>query len=130
MMEAIVALAIIVVVIQMGLSVYQLRYYDKFIRQLVQKYANSKGYELKTETSSNMLKTVIVAVIFDDNNIIIEAHEIKGNTIFSKFKPMKKLVNIEVNEALINELEIKKKNLQNKALLKLLNKKMRTIADE
>lgn len=130
MMEAIVALAIIVVILQMGLSVYQLRYYDKFIRQLVQKYANSKGYELKTETSSNMLKTVIVAIIFNDNNIIVEAYEFKGNTIFSKFKPMEELVGIEVNEAFIKELEGKKDSLKNKALLKLLNKKMRTIADE
>ena len=49
MIEAIVALAIIIIILQMGLSVYQLRYYDKFIRQLVQKYNNTKGFELKTE---------------------------------------------------------------------------------
>lgn len=129
MIEAIVALAIIIIILQMGLSVYQLRYYDKFIRQLVQKYNNTKGFELKTERSKNLLRTVIVVVVLDEGNIIVEAYEFKGNTIFSKFKPIEDILNIRIDIKFIKRLENEKNSLRNQALLKLLNKKMRPVAD-
>lgn len=122
MMEAIVALAIIVVILQMGLSVYQVRYYDKFIRQLVQKYSNSDGYKLNTETAKSIFNNVIVVVVSDQDNTIKEAYELKGSTIFSKFKIIEGLVGRKINETLINEIENKKKSLSRQALLKIFKK--------
>lgn len=122
MIEAVVALAIIIVAVQMVFSIYQVRYYDKFIRSLVKKYAQNQGYALNTETAKSLFKQVMAVVVVDENNEIVEAHEFKGNTIFSKFQPIKELEGRQINEDLIRDFEKEKMTLTDQALVKIFKK--------
>ena len=58
----------------------------------------------------------------DQNKKIIEAHVLKGNTIFSKFKVMEDLINVTVDETLIKETKEGKMSLTDQALLKIFEK--------
>lgn len=122
MIEAVVAIAIIIVVVQMVFSIYQIRYYDKFIRSLVKKYTQKQGYALNTDTAKNLFKQVMVVVVANANNEIIEAHELSGNTIFSKFQPIRELEGRQINEDLIRDFEKEKMTLTDQALVKNFKK--------
>lgn len=123
-MEAVVALAILIVILQISLSLFQMKYYEKFLRELVKKYAKSEGYELDTSISKGIFNTAIVAVVSDESHKIIEAYEYKGKTLFSKFKKKTSIINKTIDQDLIQDITLLGDSLSNKALLKLFNKKL------
>lgn len=119
-MESIVSLLILIVVLQLVLSLVQIRYYDTFIRKLVMKYKNSEGNKLTIKKGNSKLKSVIVVLVINENKKIVEAYEFNGNLIFSKFKPIMELKNATIDSFLIRDLR-EKISLRNKTLLSMIS---------
>ena len=82
----------LVLLVQLLLTVYQIQYYQKFMKDLVKKYQNTKDYQLVSEVVKSRFRSSIVALIYDQNKVIVEAYCLNGLTIFSRFQPFDQLV--------------------------------------
>lgn len=122
-MKGLAALATVIILLQLVFSLYQVNYYNRFLKNLAQKYSDSVGYSLDTEVSKNMLSSAVVAIVSDEQNKIQEAYYYKGTTIFSKFKRIEQLENRNLDQTLFDEIATSKKTLMTKALSKLIEKK-------
>ncbi len=88
-MNYMVKIAIIfttILAIQSLLTIYQIRYYSRFLRNLTRKYSGNKGYTLRTEVYKKKLSSIIVAVVCDELDRVVEMYFYQGSTFFSKFK--------------------------------------------
>lgn len=97
-------LAIVLTVIllfQLILSLYQVRYYQQFMSDLVEKYNHTSDYYLVSEVVKSRLSSNTLALIYDQNKIIVEAYYLSGMTIFSRFKPYDAIVGHSLNKQLL-----------------------------
>lgn len=127
-MRGLAALATVIILLQLVFSLYQVNYYNRFLKKLAQKYSDSVGYSLDTEVSKNMFSSGVVAIISDEQNKIQEAYYYKGITIFSKFKRIEQLEKCYLDQALFDEIVASKETLLTKALIKLIEKKSKSPA--
>ena len=123
-MKELAALATAIILLQLVFSLYQVKYYNRFLKQLAHKYSNYVGYSLDTEVSKSMFSSAVVAVISDNQNKIEEAYYYKGTTIFSKFKRINEFDHQYLDQALLEKIQSSKPTLMTKAFIKLINKKM------
>lgn len=61
-MQGIVVLGTLIVVLQGIFSLFQIRYYQCFVKQLVQRYKNKSGYQLNTEVAKNWYSSVVLVL--------------------------------------------------------------------
>lgn len=120
-MEGYIAIALLIIVLQLIFSVYQLRKYDRFIKELVKKH-NTKGYSLYSETVKKFFKTVVVVIVTDDTNKVVEAYEHDGVTIFARFYPMQELAGQTLDKNYYQKVKNQEKNLATNAILKLMER--------
>lgn len=121
-MEALIAVAIFVIVIQLFFSLFQMKYYEKFVKAIAKRYENTSGFNLYTESASKLFSKSIVVLVTNRDQHIVEAYEYSGLTVLSKFKELKNLIGKELNKQLYNETEKLKGSLYAKALLKIIDK--------
>lgn len=67
-------------------SIFQVKYYQKFVNNTMNKYQGNSSYEFYTEVSKGKILKTIVAVVVDSNGKIISCHVCKGFTVFARFK--------------------------------------------
>lgn len=127
-MEGLAVLATVIMLLQLVFSLYQVNYYNRFLKKLMHRYSNSSGYQLNTEIEKNIFSSVVVAMITNQENQIVEVYYYKGLTIFSKFKPLDTLKSKYISEELYQQIIGSKNDLINKALKKLLDKKIQTLS--
>lgn len=120
-MEGYIAIALLILVLQLIFSVHQLRKYDRFIQQLVEKY-NVKGYSLYSETAKKIFSTVVVVIVTDENNKVVEAYEYKGLTIFARFYLIDEIIGRKLNKDFYREMEQKEDNLTLEAIIKIIER--------
>lgn len=126
-MNAIAALATVIILLQLIFSLYQVRYYNRFVRHLASKYNGVTGYTLTTDVAKHLLASVVVAVITDENGVIIELYFYSGLTIFSRFKRFENFDDEKLDTKLISQMEQEKSKLKKKVFKQLVNKEMETI---
>lgn len=112
----------VVILLQLILSLYQVQNYQKFMASLVKKYQDTNNYQLATEIIKTRLFSNIVAVVFDQDKLIVEAYYLNGMTIFSKFKPYQQLVGQHLDETLLSNMENEKQDPKVKAVRALVEK--------
>ncbi|MBF0777927.1 transcriptional regulator GutM [Streptococcus cuniculi] len=116
-------LAIVLTVIllfQLILSLYQVRYYQQFMSDLVEKYKHTSDYYLVSEVVKSRLSSNTLALIHNKNKVIIEAYYLRGMTIFSKFKPCDAVVGHCLNKQLLAVVQGDK--LKERAISMLIEK--------
>lgn len=126
-MNGIAALATVIILLQSVFSLYQVRYYNRFVRNLANQYNGTKGYKLTTEVAKHLFTSVVVAVITDEKGVIIELYFYSGLTIFSRFKRFNKFDGEKLDTKLISQIEQEKSKLKKKAFKQLINKEVETI---
>lgn len=126
-MEKIVVLASVIILLQLILSLYQVRYYNRFIKQLAKKYEGSHGYRLRTEVAKKYYASVVVVVVVDDQQVIVESFAYSGLTIFSKFKEFEGYIGKKIDADLLNVIKQKKNGLKATALEALICKELETV---
>ena len=126
-MERIAVLASVIILIQLILSLYQVRYYNRFIKKLAKKYEGSHGYRLRTEVAKKYYSSVVVVMVLDDQQMIVESFAYSGLTIFSKFKEFEGYIGKKIDTDLLNVIKEKKIGLKEKALEALICKEMETV---
>ncbi len=112
----------VVMLLQLVLTLYQVRNYQRFMASLVAKYQDTSEYQLASEVVKSRLFSHVVAIIFDKNKKIVEAYYLNGMTIFSKFKPYTQLVGEYLDEELLPQIETEKKDAKTKAVRALITK--------
>ena len=126
-MQGIVVLGTLIVVLQGIFSLFQIRYYQRFVKQLIQRYKNKSGYQLNTEVAKNWYSSVVLVVVTNTQGKIIEAYTYSGLTIFSRFTSCEALVGEQTSQELLKEWQAKKSCLHQKVILSFLDKKMKPI---
>ncbi|PXW86709.1 glucitol operon activator protein GutM [Streptohalobacillus salinus] len=123
-MKELAILATVIIFFQFLLSLYQIQYYNKFLKTLVKKYSADSGYTLVTDVTKRKVRSVVLAIVFDQEDQIIEAYYFDGSSIFSKFKTIKLLERQYISEALILKTKSIKSKLVSKAIEDFLNKRL------
>lgn len=99
----VVIVLLFIVLCQGLLGIYQLKKYDKFIKNLQDKYKGCGAYYLLSEKVGNKFRSLIIIVIMDNSSNIIEAYSYSGNTVFSQFKEIINIENQNINLLLNKE---------------------------
>ncbi|MDT2597543.1 transcriptional regulator GutM [Enterococcus dongliensis] len=110
-------------------SIMQVKYYQKFIRKITEKFDHCSTYELYTDVSKGSLFKTIVAVVIDANGKIINCYACKGLTIFARFRKEEVYHNItlaEIHQKRINQDRV---NSIENVLDKIYLRKMEAISD-
>lgn len=84
-------------------SIIQVKYYQKFIASITNKYKENSSYEFYTDVSKGKLLKTIVAVVVDSNGKIISCHVCRGFTVFARFKE-----DINYRDVLLEEFYLRK----------------------
>ncbi|PTQ83968.1 glucitol operon activator protein GutM [Trichococcus patagoniensis] len=126
-MEKIAVLASVIILLQLILSLYQVRYYNRFIKKLTKKYEGSHGYRLRTEVAKKYYSSVVIVVVLDEQHRIVECFSYSGLTIFSKFKIYDKYVGEKIDNHLLNIIKGEKPGLKSTAFETLICKEMETV---
>ncbi|MEO1771721.1 transcriptional regulator GutM [Candidatus Enterococcus ferrettii] len=85
MHQLLIVLFVLMMIQSLG-SIFQVKYYQGFIKKITVAYQNHAFHELYTDVSKGSLFKTIVAVVADQNNKIISCYVCKGFTIFARFK--------------------------------------------
>ncbi len=112
----------LVLLVQLLLTVYQIQYYQKFMKDLVKKYQNTKDYQLVSEVVKSRFRSSIVALIYDQNKVIVEAYCLNGLTIFSRFQPFDQLVEQVLDADLLSVIKGEEGSARGKAVRGLVEK--------
>lgn len=112
----------LVLLVQLLLTVYQIQYYQKFMKDLVKKYQNTKDYQLVSEVVKSRFRSSIVALIYDQNKVIVEAYCLNGLTIFSRFQPFDQLVGQVLDADLLSVIKGEEGSARGKAVRGLVEK--------
>ena len=112
----------LVLLVQLLLTVYQIQYYQKFMKDLVKKYQNTKDYQLVSEVVKSRFRSSIVALIYDQNKVIVEAYCLNGLTIFSRFQPFDQLVGQVLNANLLSVIKGEENSAKGRAVRGLVEK--------
>lgn len=107
----------VVVLFQLLLSLYQIRYYQGFMASLVKKYQKTEDYKLVSEVTKSSLSSKILVLIYDKEKVIVEAHYLNGISIFSKFKPCQELIGRRLDSRLLSLVKGDKKSPRGLAAL-------------
>jgi len=126
-MKGIAVLGTLIILFQMIFSFYQIRYYNRFIRDIVKRYENKPNYRLDTEIVKKTLGSLVIVVVTDIDSTIVESYYYHGFTIFSKFREFKEINGRTLNKYLSSYLENRQTKLKRKAIEQLVNKKLETV---
>ncbi|GEM02712.1 DNA-binding transcriptional regulator of glucitol operon [Halolactibacillus halophilus] len=123
-MRELAIVASIIIFFQLLLSLYQVHYYNKFLKVLVKKYSEKPGYMLSTGVAKGKIQSVVIALVYNEDNYIVEAYQFKGASIFSKFKSLDILENRYISKELVLEVQSLKNQLLMEAVMKVLKNKL------
>jgi DNA-binding transcriptional regulator of glucitol operon len=126
-LSSLAALATVILLLQTVFSLYQVKYYNNFVKKLAQKYSEAKGYHLTTEVAKHLMTSIVAVVITDEKDTIIELYFYSGLTIFSRFRRFKTFDGKLLDSMLLIQLEQEKSKLKQKVFKQLINKKMEAI---
>lgn len=126
-MQGFAILATLIIACQVFFSLYQIRYYNGFMKKLIKSYDKKTGYTLTTEVEKSWYSSVVLAVVTDSQDRIVDSYIYSGLTIFSRFKPCDVLTGKTISEELKNEISSSKSSLQQRAITSFLSKKMKPI---
>lgn len=112
----------LVLLVQLLLTIYQVQYYQGFMKSLVKKYQDTQNYQLVSEVVKSRFRSSIVALIYDQNKVIVEAYCLNGLTIFSRFKPFDQLVGQVLNANLLSVIKGEENSAKGRAVRGLVEK--------
>lgn len=112
----------LVLLVQLLLTIYQVQYYQGFMKNLVKKYQDTQNYQLVSEVVKSRFRSSIVALIYDQNKVIVEAYCLNGLTIFSRFKPFDQLVGQVLNANLLSVIKGEENSAKGRAVRGLVEK--------
>lgn len=98
-------------------SAMQIQRYRKTVRRL-----SKKGRRLLTARSKGRLREGVIMIFsIDEEGLIVEAEEMRGITVFARFKPIPKIIGKSIydDHELLSSLESK---VQQKAIIEALEK--------
>lgn len=121
MRNLVIALTLVLLV-QLLLTIYQVQYYQGFMKNLVKKYQDTQNYQLVSEVVKSRFRSSIVALIYDQNKVIVEAYCLNGLTIFSRFKPFDQLVGQVLNANLLSVIKGEENSAKGRAVRGLVEK--------
>lgn len=121
MRNLVIALTLVLLV-QLLLTIYQVQYYQGFMKSLVKKYQDTQNYQLVSEVVKSRFRSSIVALIYDQNKVIVEAYCLNGLTIFSRFKPFDQLVGQVLNANLLSVIKGEENSAKGRAVRGLVEK--------
>ncbi|WP_296140817.1 transcriptional regulator GutM [uncultured Anaerococcus sp.] len=130
MIKDVVIILLFIIICQGVLGIYQLKKYDKFIKNLQTKYKGLDRYYLLSERAGNKFQSLILIVIMDNSYNIIEAYSYSGYTVFSSFKNLKSIENKNINDLLNNRASYENMRNLNAALDKVKVKYDETIGEK
>ncbi|MDT2570512.1 transcriptional regulator GutM [Enterococcus raffinosus] len=102
-MQILLVILFILMITQSFTSIIQVKYYQKFIASITNKYKENSSYEFYTDVSKGKLLKTIVAVVVDSNGKIISCHVCRGFTVFARFKE-----DINYRDVLLEEFYLRK----------------------
>ena len=112
----------LVLLVQLLLTIYQVQYYQGFMKNLVKKYQDTQNYQLVSEVVKSRFRSSIVALIYDQNKVIVEAYCLNGLTIFSRFQPFDQLVGQVLNANLLSVIKGEENSARGRAVRGLVEK--------
>lgn len=112
----------LVLLLQFVLTIYQVQYYQKFMKDLVKKYQSTSDYHLVSEVVKSRFRSSIVVLVYDQNKVIVEAYYLNGLTIFSKFQPFEQLVGQVLQVGLLSVIGEEDKSARGRAVRGLVEK--------
>lgn len=112
----------LVLLVQLLLTIYQVQYYQGFMKSLVKKYQDTQNYQLVSEVVKSRFRSSIVALIYDQNKVIVEAYCLNGLTIFSRFQPFDQLVGQVLNANLLSVIKGEENSAKGRAVRGLVEK--------
>lgn len=112
----------LVLLVQLLLTIYQVQYYQGFMKNLVKKYQDTQNYQLVSEVVKSRFRSSIVALIYDQNKVIVEAYCLNGLTIFSRFQPFDQLVGQVLNANLLSVIKGEENSAKGRAVRGLVEK--------
>lgn len=121
MRNLVIALTLVLLV-QLLLTIYQVQYYQGFMKNLVKKYQDTQNYQLVSEVVKSRFRSSIVALIYDQNKVIVEAYCLNGLTIFSRFQPFDQLVGQVLNANLLSVIKGEENSAKGRAVRGLVEK--------
>ncbi|WP_373712563.1 transcriptional regulator GutM [Streptococcus sp.] len=121
MRNLVIALTLVLLV-QLLLTVYQVQYYQGFMKNLVKKYQDTQNYQLVSEVVKSRFRSSIVALIYDQNKVIVEAYCLNGLTIFSRFQPFDQLVGQVLDANLLSVIKGEENSAKGRAVRGLVEK--------
>lgn len=121
MRNLVIALTLVLLV-QLLLTIYQVQYYQGFMKSLVKKYQDTQNYQLVSEVVKSRFRSSIVALIYDQNKVIVEAYCLNGLTIFSRFQPFDQLVGQVLNANLLSVIKGEENSAKGRAVRGLVEK--------
>ncbi|MEX2785300.1 transcriptional regulator GutM [Streptococcus sp. H49] len=121
-MANLVIILTLVILLQLIFSLYQLRYYQRFMRRLLDKYQDRPGFRLVSEIIKTGLSSHVLVVIYNGEKKISEAYYLDGVMVFSRFKPYDAIVGLSLDECLAAVAEAKKQTAKTRALANLVTK--------
>lgn len=126
-MGSIAILATTILLLQSVFSLYQVQYYNRFVRSLAKKYRGNKGYDLLTDVAKHLFTSAVIVVVTDPNGVIMELYFYSGLTIFSKFKRFEKFDGEKLDNELVYLMDQEKSRLKKRAFKQLVMKRMEAI---
>ena len=112
----------LVLLVQLLLTIYQVQYYQGFMKSLVKKYQDTQNYQLVSEVVKSRFRSSIVALIYDQNKVIVEAYCLNGSTIFSRFQPFDQLVGQVLDANLLSVIKGEENSAKGRAVRGLVEK--------
>ena len=112
----------LVLLVQLLLTIYQVQYYQGFMKNLVKKYQDTQNYQLVSEVVKSRFRSSIVALIYDQNKVIVEAYCLNGLTIFSRFQPFDQLVGQVLDANLLSVIKGEENSARGRAVRGLVEK--------
>lgn len=121
-MKELAVVLTIVMLFQLLLSLYQIKYYHRFMKQLVDKYQGTDGYHLVSEIVKKHIKSVIVVLVYDNQKEIVEAYSLRGLTIFSTFQAYEMVQGHQLTKHLSARLNMDKDKMRRQAMTRLMSR--------
>lgn len=112
----------LVLLVQLLLTIYQVQYYQGFMKSLVKKYQDTQNYQLVSEVVKSRFRSSIVALIYNQNKVIVEAYCLNGLTIFSRFQPFDQLVGQVLDANLLSVIKGEENSARGRAVRGLVEK--------
>lgn len=103
-------------ILQGILSYMQINHYRKTLNHL-----KTKGKVYIGQDRGKLRPGSIVLLVSDDNNVIIDMQEMKGISVFDKFKRKEKYIGKSLNELIVELSQLDKENNTIRAIKSALN---------